>query len=111
MIAIPLSQYIRAKLEIQIMGTTVGSVVISYDINRLHTSVKQELEDLGYNDNFKFTGGKKIYYLPNTTMWHGKKSSDQAMLDLRRVCANLGVELQKAIAVKASEFVGYQQSF
>lgn len=47
-----------------------------------------------------------MYYLPNTTLWHKAKSSDQAMADMKRVCAELRVTLEKAVAVKADEFVG-----
>ena len=88
------------------MGTTIGNVLISYDINKLHTQVKIALENLGYLDNFKYRNENKIYLLPNTTLWHPKKSSNQAMDDLKLVCKNLGVTLEKAITVKATEFVG-----
>jgi hypothetical protein len=88
------------------MGTTIGNVLISYDIDKLHPTVKAELEKLGYLESFKNTGDPKIYYLPNTTLWHPTKSSDQAMSDLKNVCILLNVKLEKAITVKASEFVG-----
>lgn len=88
------------------MGTTVGNVLISYDINKFHTQVKTALENLGYLDNFKYSNEIKVYYLPNTTLWHPKKTSNQAMDDLKLTCKNLGVVLEKAITVKASEFVG-----
>ena len=39
-------------------------------------------------------------------MWHPKKSSDQAMNDLKSVCRNLQVTLERAVTVKATEFVG-----
>lgn len=88
------------------MGTTIGQVLISYDINKSHTQVKTALENLGYFDNFQITNNPKTYHLPNTTMWHPKKSSDQAMNDLKGVCTNLQVTLEKAVTVKATEFVG-----
>ena len=88
------------------MGTTVGNVLISYDINTSHSLVKTALENLGYRESFKNTNDPKTYLLPNTTMCHLAKSSDQAMNDLKVFCRNLQVTLQKAVAVKASEFVG-----
>ena len=89
------------------MGTTIGNVLISYDIDKLHTQVKTDLEKLGYFDNFFLSHDtKKIYPLPNTTMWHPSKSSDQAMSDLKSVCKSNNVKLDKAVSVKASEFVG-----
>ncbi|QNR83592.1 hypothetical protein H9N25_16775 [Pedobacter riviphilus] len=87
------------------MGTTIGNILISYDVNKLHTQVKASLELLGYYDNFTNTGESKKY-LPNTTLWHPNKSSNQAISDLKTVCNSLGVILEKAVAVRASEFVG-----
>jgi hypothetical protein len=49
---------------------------------------------------------KKNYYLPNTTLWHAKKSSSQAIKDLKGICDGLKVALEKVVAVKASEFCG-----
>lgn len=88
------------------MGTTVANVLISYDIDKLHSSVKDALEKLGYLDRFKNTNDPKTYLLPNTTMWHPRKSSNQAMDDLKTVCRKLQVKLEKAVTVNASEFVG-----
>ncbi|SDH96865.1 hypothetical protein SAMN05421846_10374 [Chryseobacterium taeanense] len=87
------------------MGTTIGNVLISYDINTKHTEVKAAMLELNYHDVFTQYGN--TYNLPNTTLFHQAKSSDQVMADLKRVCSNLYVTLEKAVAVKASEFVGY----
>lgn len=89
------------------MGTTIGNVLISYDIDRMHTQVKTALESLGYLDNFKNPGDPKTYILPNTTLWHPKKSSNLAMNDIKTTCNKLNVKLEKAVTVKATEFVGY----
>lgn len=88
------------------MGTTIANVLISYDIDKLHSSVKDSLEKLGYSDRFKNPNDPKTYLLPNTTMWHPRKSSNQAMDDIKTVCRNLQVKLEKAVTVNASEFVG-----
>lgn len=87
------------------MGTTIENVLISYDVNKSHPQIKAALEALGYYDSFTNTGESKKY-LPNTTLWHPKKSSNQAISDLKTVCNSLGVLLEKAVAVKAAEFVG-----
>jgi hypothetical protein len=88
------------------MGTTIGNVLLSYDVNKSHTLVKEALEKLGYLDYFMNTNDPKSYQLPNTTMWHPSKSSDQAMKEVKSVCSNLQVTLEKAVAVKATDFVG-----
>lgn len=89
------------------MGTTVGNVLISYDIEKAHNEVKKALELLGYSDRFKNIGDPKVYPLPNTTLWHSNKNSNQAMADLKNICTRLGATLEKAVAVKATEFVGF----
>jgi hypothetical protein len=87
------------------MGTTIGNVLISYDVNDKNSDVKAALLNLNYYEAFEQYG--KNYNLPNTTLFHPNKSSDQAMADMRKVCNDLKVILEKAIAVRASEFVGY----
>lgn len=87
------------------MGTTVGAIVISYDINKYHTDVKDAMIELGYSISWNYDN-QPTYYLPNTTLWHSSKSSNQATADLKSVCSRLGVTLEKAVAVKATEFVG-----
>lgn len=87
------------------MGTTVGAILISYDINRLHTEVKDAMVSNGYRISWNYTN-QPTYFLPNTTLWHSNKSSDQAIEDLKIVCRRLGVTLEKAVAVKATEFAG-----
>lgn len=88
------------------MGTTISNVLISYDVSAKNPEVKAALLALSYYDHFTLAGSSKVYYLPNTTLWHKAKSSDQAMADMKKVCSTLGVILEKAIAVKADEFVG-----
>jgi hypothetical protein len=88
------------------MGTTIGTILISYDVNKLHPEVKAALEKLGYEDRWKITGQEKIYILPNTTLWHSNKSSNNGLTDMQSVCRSLGVTLERAISVRASEFVG-----
>lgn len=88
------------------MGATVGNIVISYDVNRSHIEVKNAFQGMGYFDYFTLDGSNYRYQLPNTTLWHPSKSSDQGMIDMQAVCRGLGVTLEKALSVKASEFVG-----
>ena len=87
------------------MGTTVTNVLISYDVNAKNPEVKAALIALNYYDYFTL-GASKVYHLPDTTLWHKSKSTDQAMADMKKVCTDLKVTLEKAVAVDASEFVG-----
>lgn len=88
------------------MGTTVTKVLISYDVSAKNPEVKAALLALNYYDHFISGTASKVYHLPDTTLWHKTKSSDQAMSDMKKVCAELKVTLEKALAVKADEFVG-----
>ena len=87
------------------MGITIGNVLISYDVSDKNPEVKAALKALNYYDYFTL-GTSKVYNLPNTTLWHKSKSSDQAMADMKKVCSDLRVTLERAVAVKADEFVG-----
>ncbi len=87
------------------MGLTIGAILVSYDINKLHSEVKNVMIKMGYYENWRYGQGK-VYQMPNTTLWHENKSSDQAISDLKGVCYSLNVTLEKAVAVKATEFVG-----
>lgn len=89
------------------MGAEIGNILISYDIDKSHTQVKAALELLGYLDRFKKKNDPKTYILPNTTLLHLKKSSNQAMDDIKTTCNRMNVKLEKAVAVKATEFVGF----
>jgi hypothetical protein len=95
------------NFKTDIMGTTVANLLISYDINKLHTQVKTALEKLGFHGSFKNKNDSKVYQVPNTTMCYQTKSSDQAIKDLKSICNDSGVKLEKAVAVKATEFVGF----
>lgn len=86
------------------MGTTVGNLLISYDVSDKNQEVKAALLALNYYDYF--TQNNKNHKLPNTTLFHQAKSSDQAMADMKKVCVDLKVTLEKAVSVKATEFVG-----
>lgn len=88
------------------MGNTVGIILLSYDIDKLHTKVKDALIGLGYLEKFKNHNDPKIYILPNTTLWHESKSSNDAINDLKEICNDLSVKIEKAVSVKANEFVG-----
>lgn len=87
------------------MGTTIGAILVSYDIDRMHTGVKEEMKELGYFDNWHYKE-EEAHEMPNTPLWHKTKSSDVAIRDIKNVCYKLGVRLEKAVAVLAREFAG-----
>lgn len=87
------------------MGVKIGVVVVSYDVDQKHTTVKEEMLELGYYDNWNYGEGP-IYQMPNTTLWHKSKSSNAAIRDIENICYKLGVTLDKAVAVLAKDFAG-----
>jgi len=44
------------------MGNTNGNVVISYDIDSMHTQVKQAMKNLDYFDNCHYGDGSDLLY-------------------------------------------------
>ncbi len=88
------------------MGTTIGNVLISYDVSAKNAEVTAALLALNYLDNFILEAKSKVYYLPTSTLWHKTKTSDQAIADINKVCADLNVTLESVVAVKANEFIG-----
>ena len=87
------------------MSTKVGTVLMTYDINHSHSEVKNALLQMGYQD-FWIDRWSTRRDLPNTTVKHKAKSTDQAINDLRAAARNAGVTLQKAVAVLATDFAG-----
>lgn len=83
----------------------MGMILISYDVNRNHTDVKEAMKHLGYLESGKYNDGKR-YLLPNTTLWHKSKSTLGTINDLKIICKTLSVELEKTVAVQASDFEG-----
>ncbi len=85
------------------MSTTPGNVLISYDLKNLHKEVKDAMKSRGYNDTILLSS--KNYALPNTTLWRAKTSTDQALADLKNVCAEKKATLEKAVAVLGTDWV------
>jgi hypothetical protein len=74
----------------------MASIVI-YDVPEKHRELKQAMFKLGYNE--KNSGENcKVIYFPNTTLFHETKSPAQARDDVKTVCKNLKIELERCIA-------------
>lgn len=76
-------------------------ILISYDIKSSQTEVKKALMKLEYFEKNKPMD--EDYTLSNTTLFHHKKSTKEAIQDLKSVCTGLSVYIEKAIASKANE--------
>ncbi len=87
------------------MSTIIGVVILSYDIDKKHSEVKSKLLEKGYSISWNYPG-QKAYILPNTTVWQKNKSTDGAIADIKGICKELGVVLEKAVAILASDFEG-----
>ena len=59
-----------------IRGSNLENVVLSYDIDTKYNQVKTDLENIGYLDHYSYVWQTKVYYLPNTTLWHQKRISN-----------------------------------
>jgi hypothetical protein len=56
--------------------------IISYDVLEKHIEVRRALLDLGYN----------------TTLYHPKKTPEEAAIDVQNICEKLAIQLERCIA-------------
>lgn len=78
-------------------------VVVTYDVARNHTQVKDALKKLGYVDSIAAVSTsdqttKGIIYFPNTTLYHTTKNSTTAHSDIVAVAKSNTATLEKCIA-------------
>ncbi len=88
------------------MGTSVGTILITFKVHKQLADVVKEMEKRGYMDRWGELHNNKVHLLPDTTLWHNFKSTDAAIMDLKNVCAAMNVLIESAIAVEASSFTG-----
>jgi len=82
--------------------------IITYDVkaddffDSKNDDVKDAMKELGYHDHFttneKTTNTKKIYYLPNTTLWKKNITPLQAKNDLLIVAKKVNANIQRLFA-------------
>ena len=71
--------------------------IVTYDIPEKHREFKQAMFRLGYKE--KIAGEScNVIFFPNTTLYHENKSPAQARDDVKAMCKNLDVELERCIA-------------
>lgn len=83
----------------------VDAVVISYDINASHNEVKASLRQQGWME--AWSKNDRDYYMPNTTLWKQRTSTTAGIQDLTQACRALGVTIERAVAVAATDVEGY----
>lgn len=72
------------------------NVTVNYDVSSKHVEVKKKMKALGYRDYVVGDAGTTCY-LPNTTLFKDTEIKT-ALQDITNVAAQLGVNLQRAIA-------------
>jgi hypothetical protein len=75
------------------------AIIISYDIPTKHQEFKNAMLQLGYKDQIPGEVCKVIYF-PNTTLYHGTKSTDEALKDAKNECEKLRVSLERCVSTK-----------
>ena len=88
-------------------------VLITYDLNIGHPEVKAAMEGEEFLDHW--TDNNKVYYLPNTTLWHSDLiDTDAAKNILIKVVAKLNlarvkkIRIERVICVPASPWSGIE---
>jgi hypothetical protein len=90
------------------MNNQQGEIILTYQVDHSAERLQQALKKMGYFEGFSFDDEpEQTFILPNNCMWHSSKSSAEAMRDLRKVCDFLGINLIRALAVRAEDFVPY----
>jgi len=72
--------------------------IITYDVPKEHVKLKESMFKLGYVDQIKGTNCSVIYF-PNTTLLHQSKTPAEAREDIKSVCHELGIELERCVAI------------
>ncbi|HVI44513.1 MAG TPA: hypothetical protein VM802_06575 [Chitinophaga sp.] len=79
------------------------SVLLTYDLKEKHEAVKNNMIGLGYSAEVIDRATNKKIYLPNTALFHEKKTPQEAINDLKTICLNVGLQqgigLERAFAV------------
>lgn len=76
-------------------------IIVTYDVPKEHTPLKQSLFKLGYSDKIVHVdekGVNRYIYLPNTTLYHPTKTAEQARIDVQTACKNLNIELERCVS-------------
>lgn len=73
------------------------NVIITYDISIKHQQLKQAMFNLGYRDQISGVTCK-IIYLPNTTLFHSKKTPEEALNDVKSECQRLQIKLERCVS-------------
>jgi len=73
------------------------ATIVTYDVPTKHVELKKTLFQLGYKDQIP-DSTCKIIYLPNTTLYHETKTSEQVRNDVKNACTVLHIELERCIA-------------
>jgi hypothetical protein len=88
------------------MGNIKGNTVLTYDVNSKHVEVKDALKAKGYMATVSLNNTS--YVLPSTTVWMQNGTTSQAITDIKAVCNSLGVKLQYAVSVIATDWEAYK---
>jgi hypothetical protein len=87
------------------------AVLLTYDVDSKHDEIKNRLVDVykyqktlsGTVLNGDYEGKSAQSDLPNTTVYHASKTSDQAAADMKAVATSIGAELLKYLAFEVAD--------
>lgn len=74
--------------------------IVTYDIPNKHKEVKAAMFKKGYKDQIPGTDNCTVIYFPNTTLYHATKTPSETRDEMRDVCKDLQVNLERCIATK-----------
>jgi hypothetical protein len=72
--------------------------IITYDVPSEHSAIKTAMFNKGYQDQIPGTENCKIIYFPNTCLYHRSKTPEEARADLKAVCKEHSVTIERCVA-------------
>jgi len=91
--------YFSTQIIIPHLHFNTMPIIITYDIPIKHHQLKAAMFRLGYEDRISGTSCKFIYF-PETTLYHGIKTPDEARIDLLTECKKLTIPVERCVATK-----------
>lgn len=79
------------------------AIIVTYDVPDKHRELKKALFALEYKDRIPYKddkGVERTIFLPNTTVYHTSKTAEQGREDVKSICTNLGVKLERCVATQ-----------
>ncbi|WP_438947057.1 hypothetical protein [Sediminibacterium sp.] len=77
------------------------AIIATYDVPSKHVELKKALFAKGYTETIPHIDANRLpkkIYLPNTTVYHASKTSQQAKADIQASCSALNIKMERFVS-------------